>query len=309
MPDLLEFKQPHDYLVRATAARGAIRAFAITSRATVEEARRLRNLSKTTTAALGRTLTAAAMMGPMMKGANDRLTLVFEGDGPIRTVVASAKPNGDVRGYVGDPTVELPLNAAGHLDVGGSIGRGTLRVTLDLGLGTPYSGNVDIQTGEVADDLAFYFTSSDQVPSAVGLGVLVWPDGHVREAGGFIIQLMPGAPDWVVDDLEEHLRGVKSVTDLLVEGQNPEQMLAHLLEGFDPEILSYMPVQYACDCNRERTDALMRLFGAGEIREMIEEGEPVTATCEFCGRDYIYGPADLRRLLGELVGTEPGSVR
>ncbi len=300
MADLLEFKQPHDYLVRATAARGAIRAFAITSRATVEEARRLRNLSKTTTAALGRTLTVAAMMGPMMKGADDRLALVFEGDGPIRTVVASAKSTGDVRGYVGDPTVELPLNAAGHLDVGGSIGRGTLRVTQDLGLGTPYSGTVDIQTGEVADDLAYYFTSSDQVPSAVGLGVLVWPDGHVREAGGFIIQLMPDAPDWVADDLDEQLRSVKSVTDLLVEGMSPEQMLDHLLEGFEPEILSYQPVQYACDCNQERTDALMRLFGADEIRDMIEEGEPVTATCEFCGRDYVYQPDNLRCILADL---------
>lgn len=205
-----------------------------------------------------------------------------------------------MRGYVGDPTVELPLNAAGHLDVGGSIGHGTLRVTQDLGLSTPYSGTVDIQTGEVGDDLAYYFTSSDQVPSAVGLGVLVWPDGHVREAGGFIIQLMPGAPDWVVDDLEVHLQGVKSVTDLLVEGMSPEQMLAHLLEGFEPEILSYQPVQYACDCCRERTDVLMKLFGADEIRDMIDEGNPVTATCEFCGRDYVYAPDDLRRLLAEI---------
>lgn len=301
MPDLLEFQTPRDYLVRGTASNGMVRAFAATTRATVEEARRLRNLSKTATAALGRTLTAAAMMGTMMKGDNDRLTIVFEGDGPIRTVVASAKPNGDVRGYVGDPAVELGHNAAGHLDVGGAIGRGMLTITQDVGMATPYSGSVQIQTGEVADDLAYYFTASDQVPSAVGLGVLVGPDGRTRQAGGFIIQLMPGAPDWLVDELMEHLQGVRSVTDLLAAGMTPEQMLGHLLGDFGLQILQTMPVRYACDCNQERTDALMRLLGADELRKMIAENETVTATCEFCGRDYVYEPDDVRRLLLEPV--------
>lgn len=288
-----------DHVVRATAANGTIRAFAVYSRGFVEDARRMHELSRTATAALGRTLTAAAMMGTMMKGDKDALSIVFNGDGSLGNITVTAKSDGSVKGYVGNPQASLPSKVGEKLRVGEVVGKGTLRIIYDLAMREPYSGVVEIQSGEIADDIAYYLTSSDQIPSAVSLGVLFNDDSSVREAGGFIVQLMDGATDETAALLEERIASLPSVTTMLSEGETPESILERILGDMDLQILEDGPVAFRCDCTRERTLKLLSLVSADELQDMVDEGEDVEMVCAFCNSKYQYSPDEIAALIEE----------
>ena len=285
-----------DHIVRASAADAQIRAFACTTKGVVEAARRAHNTSPVVTAALGRLLSAGAMMGSMFKGDRDILTLQIKGDGPMRGVTVTANARGEVKGYADVPDVILPANALGKLDVGGAVGKGTLSVVRDLGLKDPYVGQTLIQTGEIAEDLTYYFATSEQVPSSVGLGVLMERNNTVRQAGGFIVQLMPFAEASVIDRLEQNLKGIAPVTSMLDEGKSPEQMLKILLEGLSLQVTDTMPVAFSCDCSREKIEKVLISLGGKELREMIEEGKEVEVGCSFCSRHYVFSVDELERL-------------
>jgi len=289
----------NDYIVRATAANAQIRAFAMTSRALVEEARRIHNLSPVITAALGRLLTAGAMMGSMLKGDKDVLTMQIHCDGPVRGLAVTADAKANVKGTALEPQVILPPNALGKLDVGGAVGNGILSVIKDMGLKEPYVGQTQLQTGEIAEDLTYYFATSAQVTSAVGLGVLMEKDNTVRQAGGFIIQLMPSADDETINALEEKLKTMDSVTNILDAGSTPEQLLELLLGGLGLEINDTIPAQYYCDCSRERVERAIISIGKKDIREMIDDGKPVEVRCQFCDRLYHFETDDLKKMLQE----------
>lgn len=286
-----------DYIVRATAANSQIRAFAITSREMVETARQHHNTSPVATAALGRLLTGGAMMGVMMKGDKDILTIMMKGDGPINGVTVTADSHGNVKGYVGNPNVLIPANYAGKLDVGAAIGYGTLTVIKDMGLKEPYSSQVPLGTSEVAEDLTYYFATSEQVPSSVGLGVLMEKDNTVKQAGGFIIQLMPFTDDEVINKLEENLKKVTSVTSLLEEGHTPESLLKLILDGFDVEIMETVPTQFHCNCSKERVEKALISVGKKEIKEMIDDGKEIELNCHFCNKNYIFTVDELKSIL------------
>lgn len=283
-------------LVRAIAANAQIRAFACNTRDMAEDARRAHNTSPVVTAALGRLLSAGAMMGSMLKGDKDLLTLQVKGDGPMRGLTVTADAAGCVKGYPLVPDVILPANALGKLDVGGAIGKGTLSVIKDMGLKEPYVGQTQLQTGEIAEDLTYYFATSEQVPSAVGLGVLMNRDNTVRQAGGFIIQLMPFAEEGVIAKLEENLAHVASVTALLEEGNSPSDMLQILLDGLDPEITDTSEVFYRCNCSRERIEKVLISLGREELSDMIQEGEPIEVNCQFCNQKYSFAVEELKTL-------------
>lgn len=282
-----------DYLVRATAADAQVRAFAVTARDTVETARAAHDTSPVMTAALGRLLCAGAMMGSMMKGEADILTLQVQGDGPAGGLTVTADSRGRVKGYAVNPQVILPANSQGKLDVGGAVGAGSLRVIKDLGLKEPYVGQTQLQTGEIAEDLTYYFAASEQVPSSVGLGVLMEKNNTVKQAGGFIVQLMPFAEGNVIEKLEANLSRIHSVTKLLEDGNSPEQILGILLEGMDMEILSDMPVEFYCNCSRERVAKALYSIGKKEMDEMIRDGEPIEVKCHFCNTAYRFSVEDL----------------
>ncbi len=286
-----------DYIVRATAAGGQIRAFGAVTRELTEKARSLHNTSPVATAALGRLLTAGAMMGVMMKGDRDILTLQIKGDGPLGGITVTADSKGRVKGFVNQPQVLLPANSQGKLDVGGALGRGYLTVIKDLGLKEPYSGQVELQTGEIGEDLTYYFAVSEQVPSAVGLGVLMERNNTVKQAGGFILQLLPGTSEETIAGLEERLAQVKSVTQLLDQGLTPEEILGQLLEGMDLEILDRVPTEFYCNCSRERMAKALISIGARELQQMIQEGEPAQLKCHFCGGTYTFSVEELREML------------
>ena len=262
-------------MVRATAADAQIRAFAATTKNLVEEMRSLHNTSPVVSAALGRLLTGGAMMGAMMKGENDLLTLQIKGDGPIGGMTVTADAHGNVKGYANEAQVILPANAAGKLDVGSAVGKGILRVVKDMGLKEPYVGQTILQTGEIAEDLTYYFAVSEQTPSSVGLGVFMEKNNTVKQAGGFILQLMPYAEESVIARLEDNLRQFPSVTAALEEGKNPEQMLEALLDGLPMEIVDTMDVQYRCDCSKQRVERAMISLGKKELEEMIAEGKEI----------------------------------
>ena len=285
-----------DYLVRAAAADAQVRAFAVTARDTVETARKAHDTSPVMTAALGRLLCAGAMMGSMMKGDADILTLQIRGDGPAGGLTVTADSKGRVKGYAVHPQVILPANSQGKLDVGGAIGTGTLQVIRDLGLKEPYVGQTDLQTGEIAEDLTWYFAASEQVPSSVGLGVLMEKNNTVKQAGGFIVQLMPFAEEKVIEKLEANLSRIHSVTKLLEDGNSPEQILGILLEGMDMELLSAMPVEFSCNCSRERVAKALYSIGKKEMDEMIADGEPIEVKCHFCNRAYQFSVEDLKQI-------------
>lgn len=285
-----------DYLVRAAAADAQVRAFAVTARDTVETARKAHDTSPVMTAALGRLLCAGAMMGSMMKGDADILTLQIRGDGPAGGLTVTADSKGRVKGYAVHPQVILPANSQGKLDVGGAIGAGTLQVIRDLGLKEPYVGQTDLQTGEIAEDLTWYFAASEQVPSSVGLGVLMEKNNTVKQAGGFIVQLMPFAEETVIEKLEANLSRIHSVTKLLEDGNSPEQILGILLEGMDMELLSAMPVEFSCNCSRERVAKALYSIGKKEMDEMIADGEPIEVKCHFCNRAYQFSVEDLKQI-------------
>ncbi|MBQ0058554.1 MAG: Hsp33 family molecular chaperone HslO [Lachnospiraceae bacterium] len=286
-----------DYFVRGTAGDDYIRAFAGTTKELVEKARSLHNLSPVASAALGRTLTATGMMGLMMKNDQDLITVTFAGDGPMGSMTVTADCHGHVKGYVQNPAVMLPPNARGKLDVGGAVGKGILRVIRDTGLKDPYVGEVEIRTGEIGDDLTAYFWESEQVPSVVALGVLMNHDNTVREAGGFIIQLMPGAPDELIDTLEQNLSIITSVTDLLKEGLSPENLLELALAGLNPVFRDRTEAEFKCNCSKERVTKALLAIGAEEIQDMIEEGKTVTLNCGFCNKSYDFTVDDLKALL------------
>lgn len=285
-----------DYIVRATAAGAQIRAFACTARNVVEAARQAHDTSPVVTAALGRLLAAGAMMGSMQKGENDLLTLQIKGDGPVQGLLVTADAKGGVKGYANVPDVILPANAVGKLDVAGAVGQGTLRVIKDMGLKEPYIGQTLLQTSEIAEDLTYYFATSEQVPSSVGLGVLMERDNTVKQAGGFIIQLMPFAEEQVIDRLERNLAGVTSVTAMLDAGNTPEQMLELLLGGLDCEITDRMPVAFACNCSKERIEKVLISLGKKEIHDMIEDGQEIEVNCHFCNKCYTFSVDELKKL-------------
>ena len=286
-----------DYIVRAMAADNQIRAFAITSRELVERARQIHNTSPVATAALGRTLSAGAMMGATMKGEQDLLTIQIRGDGPLGGIVVTADSKANVKGYVHEPAVLIPANAKGKLDVAGAIGQGMLQVIKDLGMKEPYVGQTALQTGEIAEDLTYYFATSEQIPSSVGLGVLLNRDNTVRQAGGFLVQLMPYTEDRVIDALEAKLSGIHSVTELLDRGLTPEELLEELLGDLGLVINDTMPTAFSCNCSKERVEKAIVSIGSKEIREMVQEGKPIEVKCHFCNQAYEFNVEELKEIL------------
>ena len=286
-----------DYIVRAIAANDQIRAFAAVTTETVETARQDHNTSPVATAALGRLLTAGAMMGTMMKGEKDILTLQIKAGGPLEGITVTADSKGRVKGYVGNPNVCIPANSKGKLDVAGAVGIGFMNVIKDMGLKEPYVGQVALQTSEIAEDLTYYFATREQVPSADGLGVLMNKDNTVRQAGGFIVQLMPFAEESTIAKLEENVQKITSVTNLLEEGHTPESLLDKVLEGFDVEINEKIPTKFYCNCSRERVEKALISIGRKELNEMIQEGKPIELNCHFCNHNYEFTVEELKEIL------------
>lgn len=285
-----------DYLVRATAAGSQIRAFAVTSTEMVETARQHHNTSPVATAALGRLLTAGAMMGSMMKNDTDILTIQIKCDGPIQGLTVTADSKANVKGYVENPDVMLPPKN-GKLDVGGALGLGILNVIKDMGLKEPYVGQTILQTGEIGDDLTYYFANSEQVPSSVGLGVLMEKDNTVKCAGGFIVQVMPFVEEKVLEQLEENISNIHSVTALLEQGHTPESLLQEVLKGMDIEITDILPTQFYCDCSKTKIEKAIISIGEKEIKEMIDEGKDIEVKCHFCNTAYSFSGDELSALL------------
>lgn len=286
-----------DYIVRATAADGAIRAFAMTSRGIAEEARGRHNTSPTVTAALGRLMTGAAMMGVMMKGEKDLLTVQIQSAGPLRGMTVTADANGHVKGYPVVPDVMLPPNEKGKLDVGGAVGPGMLRVIKDMGLKEPYVGQTDLQTGEIAEDLTYYFAASEQIPSSVGLGVLMNRDNTVSQAGGFIIQLMPFTEESVIQALEQKLSGLTSVTNLLSQGYSPEDMLDYILGDFGVDVTERIPASFSCNCSKDRVKKAIISIGKKDLNEMIADAKPIEVKCHFCNTAYTFSVEELKEIV------------
>ena len=286
-----------DYIVRATAADANIRAFAVTSREMVETAREDHMTTPVMTAALGRLLSAGAMMGAMMKGDKDIITLQIQCSGPAKGLTVTADSHGNVKGFAINPQVELPLNAAGKLDVGGALDLGILTVIKDMGLKEPYSGQCELKTGEIAEDLTYYFAVSEQVPSVVGLGVLMNRDNTVRQAGGFIVQLMPFAEEEMISKLEENIKNLSSVTTMLDAGKTPEGMLEVLLSGMDLEITDTLPVEFACNCSKDRVRKALISIGRKDLNEMIQEGKSIELNCHFCNTNYEFSVEELKEIL------------
>ena len=287
----------NDYIIRATAANDQIRAFAAVTTEMVETAREHHNTSPVATAALGRLLTAGAMMGSMMKGEKDVLTLQIKAGGPLQGITVTADSQGNVKGYVGNPDVCIPANSKGKLDVAGAVCPGFLTVIKDMGLKEPYSGQVMLQTCEIAEDLTYYFATSEQVPSAVGLGVLMNKNNTVRQAGGFIVQLMPFAEEEVISRLEQNVQKINSVTNLLEEGHTPESLLEKVLEGFDMQINEKMDTRFHCNCSKERVAKALISIGRKELNEMIQEGKPIEMNCHFCNTNYNFTVEELKEIL------------
>ncbi len=286
-----------DYIIRATAAEGMIRAFAATTRETVETARILHNTSPIATAALGRLMTGALMMGSDMKNDKDLLTLKINCDGPIGGLLVTADSKGHVKGYVNNPGVMLPPNEKGKLDVGGALDLGVLSVIKDIGLKEPYVGQTILVTGEIAEDLTYYLATSEQVPSTVALGVLMNKDNTVRQAGGFMIQLMPGASDEIIDKLEKRIGEISSITSMLDKDMSPEDILRFVLGEFDLKINDSMPCCFECDCTRERVSQALLSVGKKELQDMIDEGKDIELQCHFCSKKYKFTPEEIREMM------------
>lgn len=290
-----------DYIVRATAANKQIRAFAATTRELVEHARTIHNTSPVATAALGRLLTGGAMMGCMMKGEKDVLTVQMKGDGPIEGIIVTADSKANVKGYPGNPNVIIPPNYAGKLDVGAAIGYGNLFVSKDLGLKEPYNSQLPLTTSEVAEDLTYYFAKSEQVPSAVALGVLMEKNNTVKQAGGFIVQLMPFAEDKVIDALEQNVAKITSVTNYLEKGYTPEMLLEEVLGDLGVEFLDKIPTKFHCDCSKHKVSKALIGVGRKGLQEMIDEKQPIEVNCHFCNTHYIFDTEELKKLLKAAV--------
>ena len=290
-----------DCLVRAMSKDGMVKATAVSTRALTERARNIHHLTPVATAALGRALSGVSMMGNALKGQGESVTLQIKGGGPLGTVLAVSDAEGNVRGYVGDGSVELPLRSDGKLDVGGAVGcAGTLTVIKDLGLKEPYVGTVDLLGGEIAEDLAAYFVESEQIPSACGLGVLVDRDRSVLAAGGYLIQLLPGAGEDVIAKVEGGIYAAPSVTNLLKDDPDPAHLLQTVLSDFDLEILETAPIEYRCYCSRERTERALISLGSGELEEILNEQGKAELTCQFCDKVHVFSGDELRKMIAEL---------
>ena len=294
-----------DYIIRATAANDTVRAFACTTKELVEEARNRHHTTPVATAALGRTLTAAAMMGTMMKGDKDLLTINIKGDGPLGGIVVTADSKARVKGYVFHPEADVPLARSGSdgkpakLAVGAAVGKGEMTVVKDMGLKEPYVGTTRLLTGEIAEDLTYYFASSEQTPSIVALGVLVNTDQSVNCAGGFIIQLMPDATEETISYLEKKVSEVTSVSQMLSEGMTPEEILTYILEALDVRIPETVKTKFSCNCTRERVARALLNIGEKELRELYEEGGDQELTCSFCNSRYKFTHDEIGKLLEE----------
>lgn len=284
-----------DYMIRAIAANDQIRAFAITSRQLTETARMNHNTSPEITAALGRSMSAALMMGMMMDGEKDLLTLQFRGDGPAKGITVTADSHGNVKGFAHNPQVTLPPKE-GKLNVGGAIGNGFLTVIRDIGLKEPYVGTVQLMTGEIAEDLTYYFASSEQTPSSVGLGVLMNKENTVRVAGGFIIQLMPDTDDETITKLENNLTGIPPVSTMLDEGNTPEDILKRVLAGFDVKVTEKKDVSFTCDCSRERVERSLATLKDEDLEDIIKDAKPVEVRCQFCNKAYNFTIDEIREM-------------
>ena len=286
-----------DYIVRASLANDSVRAFAISSTHLVAEARERHRTLPVVTAALGRLLSAGAIMGSMMKGDKDIVTVSLKGDGPAGYITVTADSHGHVKGFPGNPNVDIPRKYAGKLDVGAAVGRGLLTVSYDLGLKEPYSGQVEIQTGEVAEDLAYYFTVSEQLPSAVGLGVMVDTDSSVKHAGGFIVQLLPDAPEDVIELLEKKLANLEPVTTMMEQGMAPEDMLLHIFEGVDIEFTERHDVEFYCDCSKEKVKRALAAISDKDLQDIVNDDEDIEVKCFFCNTAYKFSIADIKDIL------------
>lgn len=289
----MEDKSMSDYIVKAIGYEGEVRAYAIRSTETVREAQRRHDTWATASAALGRTLTASAMIGTMLKDEGSRITVKIEGDGPIGHILVDAHANGKVRGYVANPHVHFDLNDKGKLDVSRAVGNGMLTVIKDLGLKEKFSGQVPLVSGEIGEDFTYYFATSEQTPSAVGVGVLVNPDHTVLASGGFILQIMPGAKDETITAIENHLKTIKPISTMVREGIDPEGILEELLGKGNLKILETVPVEFECTCSKERFGNALISLGAQELQEMIEEDGQAEAQCHFCNEKYLFTKEEL----------------
>ena len=286
------------YILRAIDESETIKISAAITTDVVEEAAKIHKLSKTTSAALGRVLTAAAIIGSWQKNEKDSITLSINGDGPAGKIVATCKNDGYVKGYVTNPGADLPTREAdGKIDVAGIVGEGNLTLVMDTGMKKPYTGTVNLTTGEIAEDLAVYFLQSDQVPSAVGLGVLVDVDYSIKAAGGFIIQLMPDATEEQISKLEENLKGLPSVTSILDEYHDAEKLIEILMKDIDFKILEKREITYKCNCSREKVEDAIVSVGPREIEEILREDKKAEVSCYFCDKVYNFDESDLEKML------------
>ena len=292
-----------DYIVRAISTDGLVQAAAICSRELTERARQIHHASPVATAALGRALAGASMMGNALKGQGASLTLQIKGGGPLGTVLAVSDAEGNVRGYVANPQVDLPLRDDGKLDVGGAVGgEGTITVIKDLHMKEPYVGTIDLLGGEIAEDITAYFAQSEQIPTACALGVLVGKDQSVTAAGGYIIQLLPGAPDDIIDKIESGIQNAGAVSRLLAAGMDGQVVLETVLHGFDLEILETQPVEYRCYCSRDRVTRTLISLGRTELQSIVDDGKDIHIDCQFCDKIYDYTPDQVRQILKDLDG-------
>ena len=285
-----------DEIVRAVTKDGFVKISAVTARGVVERAREIHGLSPMASAALGRTLCGASMLGELMKEDDASLTIRVNGGGPVGSVIAVSDNGGNVRGYVTEPKADLPLRGDGKLNVGGLVGtNGMLTVSRDIGLKEPYVGSTELVTGEIAEDLAQYMVESEQIPSAVGLGVLVDTDRTIKAAGGFIVQLMPGAPEELITKLEENIFVMDQLTTVLTE-DGVDEAVRQVLKGLDYETVMRVPVEYRCNCSRERVEQALESCGREELLDMAETGEETEVSCQFCDKIYRFSPSELREL-------------
>lgn len=293
--------EKRDYLVRGMVGEGRTRVFAVRTTDIVREAQRRHGLYPVPSAALGRVLTIGTILGAMLKG-EESVTIQIRGDGPLKSIVATANSKGQVRGYVGNPHVHLPLNSKGKLAVGEAVGAGTLFVIRDLGLKETYQGAVPLQTGEIGDDFAYYFASSEQTPSAVMLGVLVDPNNVPHAAGGVVIQLLPGAQDdeVFISKLESAVGSSPPISSLFAMDKTPEMILDEMFADFDLKIIDRMPVEFACDCSRERFEAGLITLGLDELQELLDAGENVETECQFCRSTYYFSIEELQSMIEQI---------
>lgn len=288
-----------DYLVKALTYDGFVRAYAVSATETIAEAQRRHETWNTASAALGRAMVGSLLLGSTLKG-EDKLTVKIQGNGPAGAIVVDSNGRGDVKGYIKNPQISLPLNPQGKLDVRGAVGdQGIFTVIKDLGLKEPFSGQTPIVSGELGEDFTYYLAVSEQIPSAVGLSVLVETDDSIRAAGGFMLQIMPGASEEIIDAIEKRLGELPRVSTLIDEGQSPEEILATLLPDTTIEVLEKMPVQFHCDCTKEKFATAIITLGADEIQAMIDEDHGAEAVCSFCGNKYHFDETELAALKKE----------